>query len=148
MPHPSHETPTILLVAEDLLTVFITDHLIAHGYAVSTLDMRRTQHGRQPPRPIDLILAEVRYPYEECLQMIGALRTMGSQTDIPIIIIGYTPTILHSTLTGRVIWLDGAAPITTILTAVRGWTVQQPATVLTMETPARHRPIKIGERHR
>jgi hypothetical protein len=146
MPHPSDTTPTILLIAEDLLTTLLHDHLVAQGYAVSILAPAWMHQAPTRPWAIDLILAEVRYPYEACVATIAAVRSMANQADIPLVLIGHIPGALQQRLPGRVTWLEGGVPLDVILTAVGRWTIQQPSGPA--EAMGMRRAVDVGERRR
>lgn len=133
---------TILLVAEDLLSALLRDHLIAHGYRVTSPDPA-WMHQHPPDRlPIDLILAEVRYPYEACITTIDHWRSRASQPNTPLVLIGHAPPDLHQRLPGRVTWLAGGSTLDTILTAVARWTSQHPDPTRSI---TRARPLDVGQ---
>jgi response regulator RpfG family c-di-GMP phosphodiesterase len=142
MAYAPDTSPTILLVAEDLLVSLLAERLIGLGYQVSTPDQHWTDQSPAQVLPIDLILAEVRYPYDACLATIAALRSLAAQADIPVVLIGYAPAQLHQRLEGRVTWLEGGAPLDVIVTAVSRWSSQHPD-----PTPPllRARPLDVGQ---
>jgi len=130
--------PTILLVAKDLLTALLTDRLIAHGYAVSTPDPRWSDQPPTEPLALDLILAEVRAPYDAWITTILTLRGLANTPDIPLVLIGHAPPRQQQRLGGRVTWLDGGAPLTVIVTAITRWSSQTPERTRSV-TPTRPR---------
>jgi hypothetical protein len=134
--------PTILLVAEDLLTALLMDRLTAQGYRVTAPDPVWISQHPAGLLPIDLILAEVRYPYDACITTLGQWRSRTSQPDPPLVLIGHAPPGLAHRLHGRVTWLEGGAPLDIILTAVARWTSQQPNPARSI---ARARPLDVGQ---
>ena len=139
-------SPMILVVAEDLLTALLIDRLIAQGYRVSAPDPAWSTQHPAGPLPIDLILAEVRYPYDACLTVIDRWRSRASQPDTPLVLIGPAPSGLDQQLHGRVTWLEGGAPLDVILTAVARWTLQHP--IGPAAAPGPRRTLDVGERRR
>jgi hypothetical protein len=141
MPYALDTAPTILVVAEDLLTALLVDRLIAQGYRVTPPDPAWVQQS-EASLPLDLILAEVRYPYNACMTAIDRWRSRASQPDIPLVMIGHTPPGLHEQLHGRVTWLEGGAPLDVIVTAVARWSSQQPDPTGSI---TRARPLDVGQ---
>jgi hypothetical protein len=143
MAYAPDTSPTILLVAEDLLVSLLAERLIGLGYNVSTPDPRWTDQRPAHPLTLDLILAEVRYPYDACLATIAALRSLAAQADIPVVLIGHAPAQLHQRLEGRVTWLEGGVSLDVIVMAVSRWSSQNPDSTVPL---LRARPLDVGQR--
>lgn len=126
MTAPTATTPTILLMAKDLLTALLMECLTAHGYAVSTPDPQWTEQPPTAPLALDLILAEVHAPYDAWMRTILTLRQQAIEPDIPLVLIGHAPPRQQHLAEGRVTWLEGGAPLTVIMTAITRWSRQIP----------------------
>lgn len=132
--------PTILLLAEDLLSALLADNLLPQGYQVIHSQAVARAGLELEAVEADLLLGEVRGPQD--FAAIVQLRARCAQPMVPVIVFGHGPP--PQPLEPGMTWVDSGSSVAMVLEAVRA---QLPPIDRERED-ARRRLPRVGERRR